>query len=188
MTATRLVTMAGRPEGSGRPAVGTSPAMTTRRRTPDMATATTTKTHITEQKGAKKGPAVTRVGNITADPELRFSEKGNPYTRLRIAVDVPKVPGDWAGERETTFYGVTCFGSLAENVAESLRKGDRIVVTGRPESRTWTGDDGKEHTEKVILADALGPELRFATAVVTKMRDTRPAATSAWTEAEEEAF
>jgi single-strand DNA-binding protein len=87
---------------------------------------------------------------------------------MRIAVSTPKVEGDWSGERETSFYHVTAFGSLAENVANCLRKGTRVVVTGRGEVRNWTGDDGTEYESEGILADAIGPDLRWATAAVTK--------------------
>ena len=111
---------------------------------------------------------MTKVGNLTSDPELRFSEKGITYCRMRLAVSIPVKPGDWAGETKTAFYDLTAFGSLAENSAESLAKGMRVFVTGKGEVRTWTGDDGTEHKEKGILADALGPDLRWATASVTK--------------------
>lgn len=131
---------------------------------------TATKNNEVQDEAREKtaGPIVTKVGNLTADPELRFGEKGNPYCRMRLAVSTPVKPRDWAGETKTAFYDVTGFGSLAENAAESLTKGMRVVVTGRGEVRTWKGDDGAEHTEKGILADALGPDLRWATASVTK--------------------
>jgi single-strand DNA-binding protein len=123
----------------------------------------------TSDASATGDPVVTRVGNLTADPELRLGESsGRPYARMRIAVSTPKVPGDWAGEQETSFYDVTAFGTLAENVAWCLSRGTRVVVTGRGEVRTWTGDDGTEHTSEGILADAIGPDLRWATVTVTR--------------------
>jgi single-strand DNA-binding protein len=116
-----------------------------------------------------KGPVVTKIGNLTSEPELRFAEStGKAYCRMRIGVSTPVKAGDWAGERRTDFYDVTAFGSLAENAAESLDKGDRIVVTGQGELRSWTGDNGVEHKGKVIVADALGPDLRWATASVVR--------------------
>ena len=67
---------------------------------------------------------ITKVGNLTDDPALDFAKETNrPFARFRLAVERPKVPGDWAGERETTFYSVTCFDSVATNVCESLEKG-----------------------------------------------------------------
>jgi single-strand DNA-binding protein len=121
-----------------------------------------------ESRQETTGPVVTKVGNLTADPELRFSEKGIAYCRMRLAVSTPVKPGDWAGKQKTVFYNVTAFGTLGENAAESLVKGLRLVVKGRGEVRTWTGDDGSEHKAKGVLADALGPDLRWATALVTK--------------------
>ena len=135
-----------------------------------MPTTKTTTTSDTEPTGAADKPAVTKIGNLTSDPELRYATSGKAFTRMRLAVSTPKVPGDWAGERETTFYDLTAFGSLAENAAECLAKGDRVVVTGRGEVRTWTGDDGVEHREKGILVDALGPDLRWTTATLTRTR------------------
>jgi single-strand DNA-binding protein len=131
---------------------------------------TSTKNNEAKVEAGKKttGRLVTKVGNLTSDPELRFSEKGTPYCRMRLAVSSPVKPGDWGGETKTAFYDLTAFGSLAENSAESLTKGMRVLVTGRAEVRTWAGDDGAEHKEKGILADALGPDLRWATASVTK--------------------
>ncbi|MGH9293781.1 MAG: single-stranded DNA-binding protein [Acidimicrobiales bacterium] len=112
---------------------------------------------------------VSKIGNLTADPELRFAASGKAYCWMRLAVTNPKVPGDWAGERETTFYGLTTFGSLGEHAAENLKKGDRVVVMGRGETRTWTDKEGTEHSEKQIVVDGLGPDLRFATANVQRV-------------------
>jgi single-strand DNA-binding protein len=110
-----------------------------------------------------KGPITVKTGNLVEDPVLRFAASGKAYARMRIAVEVPLVPGNWAGGRSTAFYDVTAFSSLAEHAAECLAKGDRIVVTGSGESRTWIGEDGKEHSGKGILADSLGPDLRWIT-------------------------
>ncbi len=104
-------------------------------------------------------PTVGMVGNLTADPELRFSNAGKPFLRGRISVK-PFVPGA-AEQPPTEFYDLVCFGTLAENVAESCRKGSRIVVAGNLEYETWTGRDGEEHTTVKVVADAIGPDLRF---------------------------
>jgi single-strand DNA-binding protein len=124
------------------------------------------------------GPLVTKIGNLCADPELRFSGDGKAYCRLRLAVSTPVTPGDWKGKQTTTYYGITAFGSMAENASESFQKGDRIIVTGRGEIRTWTDDNDVEHQEKVILADGLGPDLRFTSAEVVRERRETPAASS----------
>ena len=116
-----------------------------------------------------------RVGNVVADPELRFSPAGKPYVRFGIAVN-PYVP---KGEPkpEATFYEVTGFDSLAENIAATLSKGDRVVVVGRPEIQEWTSKDGQAMTTKKIIADGVGPDLRFATAKVAKTTKPRGEAT-----------
>jgi len=104
------------------------------------------------------------VGKLATDPELRFSQSGKPYARAKLTVEIPIVPGDWKGEKRTDWYDIVCFGSLAEHLAESLRKGDRVVVTGRHETETWTGKDGTERATEKIICDGLGPDLRFVTA------------------------
>lgn len=98
------------------------------------------------------------VGNLVADPELRFSAAGKAWTSARLAVK-PFVPGE--NDPETIFVNLVMFGSLAENVAEQLRKGDRIAVTGRLEDDNWTGKDGIERPGQKIVVDGLGPDLRF---------------------------
>lgn len=149
-----------------------------------MATATKKQRQSTDANS----PIVTKVGNLTADPELRFGPSGTPYCRMRIAVPTPVEPGNWAGERTTTFYDVTTFKSLAENAAESLHKGDRILVTGRGEVRTWTDDHGSEHTGKAILAEAVGPDLRFAKVTVERASKAEPAAPTQRADDDEEPF
>ena len=122
--------------------------------------------------------SVTKVGNLTKDPELRFgAEKGTPFTSFGLAVNTPKVPGEWSGDQRTDFYDVVCFGTLAEHAAESLSKGARVLVTGTAWS--WTSyecDDGTEHERKRIVASALGPDLRWATVEISRTASTkRPA-------------
>ena len=118
--------------------------------------------------------SVTKVGNLTKDPELRFgAEKGTPFTSFGLAVNSPKVPGEWSGEQRTDFYDVVCFGTLAEHAAESLSKGARVLVTGRPELDRYESDDGTEHERKRIVASALGPDLRWVTVEVRRTASPR---------------
>lgn len=117
-----------------------------------------------------------KTGNLTRDPELRFSQSGTAYAKFGLAVETPIKPGDWSGERKVTFYDVTCFDSMAENVAKSLTKGVRVVVIGRAEIERWIDKEGQPRESKVILADSCGPDLRWATCEVLKI--TRASARS----------
>ena len=99
------------------------------------------------------------VGNLTADPELRFSRSGQPYATATITVR-PYVTGA-TDQPDPEFVNIVAFGSLAENFATTITKGSRIVVSGRLEDDTWTGRDGVERTGRKMLADALGLDLRF---------------------------
>ena len=118
---------------------------------------------------------VTLVGNLTKDPTFTPSHDGKKaFGRLSIAVNERR------GEEEVTnYYDVTLFGSLAENVAYSLRKGQRVLVTGRlsTSQETITKQDGTEgHRNHVgIIATAVGPELTWATARVAKAETSAPA-------------
>ena len=124
---------------------------------------------------------VTKVGNLTRSPELGFGkDSGTAFVRFGLAVEVPVQAGNWSGERRTEFYEVTAFGTLAEHIAECLAKGTRVVVTGRPELDHWNGKDGTARTTKRILADAVGPDLRWATAGVTKAVRERPVSTATY--------
>jgi single-strand DNA-binding protein len=112
---------------------------------------------------------VTLVGNLTADPELRFTPSGLPVANLRLAV-TPRSrqeDGSWT-QGETTFQTVTVWRDQATNAAESLGKGARVIVVGRPKQRTWTDQDGAEHQVSEVDAEELGPSLRWATTNVTR--------------------
>jgi single-strand DNA-binding protein len=127
---------------------------------------------------------VTKVGNVTRDPELRAGESGKDYCRFGLAVDTPKEPGNWKGPRETIFYEVTCFDSLARNVNDTLRKGMRAIVWGAPELREWTDKEGQARTTKRINARSCGPELMWATASV--QRTEKPASSDSGDEGPDE--
>jgi single-strand DNA-binding protein len=121
-------------------------------------------------------PTAGYVGNLASDPELRFGKSGTPWMRARLSVQ-PHVAGADV-QPEPVFLDLVCFGSLAENVAESCRKGSRIVVSGRLEEDTWTGRDGLERTTTKLIADAIGFDLRFASSGATRSTPT-PAPTPA---------
>ena len=111
---------------------------------------------------------LTIVGNLTRDPELRFTPAGNPVASFGIAVNRSwqNSSGEWV--EETNFFEVTAWNNLAENCAESLSKGDRVIVSGRLNWRSWENSDGTKRSKVDIVADAIGPSLEFATAKITK--------------------
>jgi single-strand DNA-binding protein len=108
-------------------------------------------------------------GNLTRDPEIRYTREGQPNASFGIAVNrrwQPKGSEEW--EESTSFFDVVCWRDLAENVALSLVKGARVVVTGRLEQRTWENEDGDKRSRIELVADDVGASLRFATAEITR--------------------
>ena len=101
-------------------------------------------------------------GNLTDDPELRYTPNGVPVTNFRLAV-TPRIKDANGGWRngETTFLPVNVWRDMAENVAESLSKGVRAVVTGRLRTRSWETDDGQKRSVTELDADEVAPSLRF---------------------------
>ena len=113
--------------------------------------------------------SVTLVGNITRDPELRFTPTGQATANFGIAINrrwQNKQTQEW--EEEVSFFDVVCWRELAENVAESLQKGARAILTGRLEQRSWETADGDKRSKIEVVCDSCGPDLRWASAVVTK--------------------
>lgn len=112
---------------------------------------------------------VTVVGNITRDPELRFTASGQAIGKFGVAVNrrwQNKATQEW--EEVTSFFDVTCWGQLGENVAESLSKGDRVIVAGRLDQSTWVTEAGDKRSKVDITADIVGPALSYATVAITK--------------------
>lgn len=111
---------------------------------------------------------VSLVGNITREPELRFTAGGQANLKFGLAVNrrwQNKQTSEW--EEATSFFDVVCWRELAENVAESLQKGHRVVVTGRLEQRTYE-KDGQQRSVVEVNADEIGPSLRWAQCRVEK--------------------
>jgi single-strand DNA-binding protein len=112
---------------------------------------------------------VTVVGNCTRDPELRFTPSGQAVANFGLAVNrrwQNRQTQEW--EEAVSFFDVTCWQQLAENVAESVQKGTRIVVTGRLDQRSWETQDGDKRSKIEIVADEVAPSLKWATADITK--------------------
>lgn len=109
----------------------------------------------------------TVVGNLTGEPELRFTQGGTPLCSGGIASNRRyQVNGEW--QEQTSFFNFTAWRDLAENMAATLRKGMRVVATGRLEQKNWTDKEGKERTTFDFVIDEIGPSLRWATADVTR--------------------
>lgn len=111
---------------------------------------------------------VTLVGNLTRDPELKYTPSGAAVAKFGIAVN--RIINKRNGERveQTDFFNVNAWRQLAENIAESLSTGSRVVVSGRIQSRSWETEDGQRRSVVEIEADDVGASLRFATAQITK--------------------
>lgn len=111
----------------------------------------------------------TIVGTAGRDPELRFTASGQAVCKFGVAVN-----RRWTDKRtneqqeSTSWFDVQCWGQMAENVAESITKGQRVVVTGRLDIRPWEADDGTKRVAVELTADSIGPDLRFATATVQR--------------------
>lgn len=112
---------------------------------------------------------VTIVGNVTRDPELRYTQGGQGVAHFSIAYNTRKrnSSGEWE-DADPSYFDVTCWGQLAENVAESVEKGTRVLVAGRLEQRHWETKDGDKRSAVDIVAEEVAPSLRWATASVTK--------------------
>jgi single-strand DNA-binding protein len=114
---------------------------------------------------------ITLVGNVTNEPELRFTPSGRQVANFSVAVNrrFRNSEGAWE-DRLEGFFRCNVWGEMAENVAESLQKGTRVVVTGRLQQRTWEGQEGERREATEVNVDEIGPSLRWATAQVTKSR------------------
>jgi single-strand DNA-binding protein len=118
---------------------------------------------------------ITVSGNLTRDPEIRYTRDGQASVQLGVAVNrrwPDQKTGQW--EESTSFFDVTCWRELAENVAMTLTKGMRVLVAGRLEQRSWETELGERRTKVEIVADEVGPSLRFATAEVHRQERSSP--------------
>ena len=113
--------------------------------------------------------AITIIGNVTRDPELRYTPGNQSVTTFGVAVNrrwQNRQSQEW--EESTSFFDVVCWGTLAENSADSVSKGTRVIVSGRLEQRSWETQDGEKRSKVEIVADEVGPSLRWATARAEK--------------------
>jgi single-strand DNA-binding protein len=107
---------------------------------------------------------ITITGNLTRDPELRFTAGGAAVTDIGVAWNENrrnKETQEW--ENIPSYFDITCWFDLAENVAATLRKGDRVVVTGNLKWESWQTGDGETRSKVKVIADDVAPSLRWAT-------------------------
>ena len=111
--------------------------------------------------------SITLVGNLPRDPEIRFTATGRAVASFSMGVGRRyQVNGEW--QEQTSWFNVTAWGQLGENAAATLVKGSRVVVTGRLEQREYTSREGEKRTAIDVVADDIGPSLRWATATVVR--------------------
>jgi single-strand DNA-binding protein len=105
--------------------------------------------------------SVSFAGNLTDDPELRHTEAGIARAMFRVAVSGRR-------DQEASFFTVIVWRDQAEHAAESLSRGSRVVVVGRLQQRAWAAEDGSARSVVEVVAEELGPSLRWATATTTR--------------------
>jgi single-strand DNA-binding protein len=121
------------------------------------------------------GNHVSIIGNLTRDPELRFTPSGQPTTSFGVAVNrrwQNRQTQEW--DEQTSYFDVVCWGQLAENAAQSLTKGSRVMVDGRLDQRSWENQEGERRSKIEITADEVAPSLRWATVAITKNERRTP--------------
>ena len=112
--------------------------------------------------------SVTVVGNLTRDPELRYTTGGRGVASFGLAVNRRyQQNGEW--QEQTSFFNITAWGDLGENLAASVSKGARVIVTGRLQQREYQTKEGENRTIVEIIADEAGPSLRWAQAQVERI-------------------
>lgn len=114
--------------------------------------------------------SITICGNLGDDPELRFTAQGVPVASMRVAVSDRRYDPkrkEWFSS-DPVWFTVTCWRALAENIAESLSKGDAVIATGTMQAREWADDDGVKHVAWDLVADQAGAGLRTATVKVAR--------------------
>ena len=113
---------------------------------------------------------ITLVGNLVDDPELRFTPSGAAVAKFRVASTprfLDKTTNEWK-DGEGLFLTVNCWRQMAENVAETLTRGTRVVIQGRLRQRSYETKEGEKRTVYEVEADEIAPSLRYATAKINK--------------------
>jgi single-strand DNA-binding protein len=119
--------------------------------------------------------SITISGNITREPEMRYTPSGVSKVTFGVAVNRSwrnQQTQEW--EEQTSFFNVVAWRQLAENISATLTKGSRVVVSGRLEQRSWETEQGEKRSIVEIVADDVAASLRFATAEIHKVERTGP--------------
>jgi len=110
---------------------------------------------------------ITIIGNLTRDPELKFLDGGSAAARFAVAVTKKWKDKGGNDKEQTSFFDCSALGQIAENIANALRKGDRVIVTGQLEQRSWDDKDGNKRSTCEVRVEGIGADLRF-------VKDSRP--------------
>ena len=115
--------------------------------------------------------SVTISGNLTRDPEIRYTRDGQANTTFAVASTRRwRLPEDGEWQEQTSFFDVVCWRDLAENVALSLVKGSRVVVTGRLAQHVWETELGERRSRVELTAEDVGASLAYATAEISRVQ------------------
>jgi single-strand DNA-binding protein len=112
--------------------------------------------------------SISLAGNLTDDPDLRYTTAGTARATFRVAVSSRVRDGEGWRDGEPAFFTVVVWRDQAVHAAESLAKGSRVIVMGRLVQRSWRADDGTVRSVVEVVAEELGPSLRWATATTTR--------------------
>jgi single stranded DNA-binding protein (ssb) len=115
-----------------------------------------------EAEGNSMSAPITLTGQVVADPELKFGQNGNAVLNLRVVTSARRKTDEGWQNVDTTFWRVAAFRQLAENAAESLSKGDGVIVVGKVKSREWSDKDGNKQVSWEVTADNIGLDLRWS--------------------------
>jgi single-strand DNA-binding protein len=161
-----------------RPAHHRSPTAIAKNK-PRMSEVRATVRHTREGKPAMSTP-VNLTGRVVAEPELRFSAKGQPVAKFAVVTSRrvrDNQTGEWS-DADTSFWDCVAFGQLAEHAAESQEKGTAVLVVGRAVQRNWETKEGEKRRSEEVTVDEVAPSLRWATCKVLKAERSRPTGNS----------
>ncbi|WP_411121275.1 single-stranded DNA-binding protein [Streptomyces sp. x-19] len=124
---------------------------------------------------------ITIIGNLTADPELKFTNNGAALVKFTVASTprtYDKEAGQWT-DGTAAFFRCAAWRQLAEHIADSLTKGSRVVLSGRIRQHNWQTPEGENRSMLAVEVDDIGPSLQFATATVQRTQRSAPAGAGA---------